>query len=171
MIKHQADITELTSLTTSDIEQLAGLLKNVVDDGASIGFLAPLQLDEASDYWHHALQSGVQLWVAHMNNQIVASVQLHLAQKSNGLHRAEVAKLMVHTDYRRNGLAHLLMQHLEQRAVSEQRTLLVLDTRSGDPSNDLYQSLGFKTAGVIPKFALSSNGEFEDTVLYYKELT
>lgn len=171
MIQRQADLIELTSLSNEDIERLAVLLQRVVDDGASIGFLSPLAIEDALDYWCHALQPGALLWAVQANNQYVATVQLQLAQKNNGLHRAEVAKLMVHPDYRRNGYARLLMEKLEQRAVSEQRTLLVLDTRAGDPSNRLYQSLGFQHAGVIPKFALSSNGQYEDTVLYYKELT
>ena len=170
MIMNPNNITELTSFENEDLEGLVQLLQNVVDDGASIGFLAPLQAEAALNYWKHVLEPGVVLWIVRVEDQIVASVQLHLAQKTNGSHQAEVAKLMVHTDYRRYGLARILMQQLEDRAVQEQRSLLVLDTRVGDPSNMLYQSIGFETAGQIPKFALSSNGLLEDTVIYYKEL-
>ena len=33
------------------LAELVTLLQNVVDDGASIGFIAPLDLEEARAYW------------------------------------------------------------------------------------------------------------------------
>jgi ribosomal protein S18 acetylase RimI-like enzyme len=60
------------------------------------------------------------------------------------------------------------MQIAEEAAVLDQRSLLVLDTRQGDPSNLLYQSLGYEQAGVIPSYAQSANGQLHSTVFYYK---
>jgi ribosomal protein S18 acetylase RimI-like enzyme len=122
----------------------------------------------AAQYWENVLNPEVMLFVAKVNNQIVGSVQLHLCSKMNGGHRAEIAKLMTHPNYRRNGIGRLLMQKAEKSARQEDRSLLVLDTREGDPSNDLYTSIGFIQAGRIPNYAKSASGELHATIFYYK---
>jgi ribosomal protein S18 acetylase RimI-like enzyme len=150
------------------IDELSELLMRVVEDGASIGFLPPLQRSEARNYWQNVLDPEVILFVAKINDQIVGSAQIHLCTKQNGGHRAEIAKLMTHPDYRRNGIGRSLMQRVEERAKQEDRSLLVLDTREGDPSNRLYTSMGYIQAGRIPYYAKSANGELHATILYYK---
>jgi ribosomal protein S18 acetylase RimI-like enzyme len=162
-------IEELKSIETH-IDSLSELLVKVVDDGASIGFLPPMNLSDARHYWQTVLTPNVILFVAKLNNEIVGTIQLHLCTKQNGLHRAEIAKLMTCPNARRKGVAHSLMKVAEKRAINEGRTLLVLDTREGDPSNLLYQSLNYIPAGKIPNFALSGEGELDTTVIYYKIL-
>lgn len=102
--------------------------------------------------------------------KIVGSVQLSLVSKKNGVHRAEVEKLMVLTTARKQGIATLLMNELENFAREKGLRLLVLDTREGDVSELLYSKMRFVRVGVIPSFALSSNGNYDGTVIYYKKL-
>ncbi len=154
--------------TVEHMEELSELLIQVVEDGASIGFLPPIELSEAMDYWEEVINPDVLLFVAKKNNRIIGSIQLHLSSKQNGLHRAEIAKLMTHPHYRRNGIGRLLMEEAEEIAIVEGRSLLVLDTREGDPSNFLYTSLGYNEAGRIPYYAKSADGQLDSTVLYYK---
>jgi ribosomal protein S18 acetylase RimI-like enzyme len=162
-------IEEIESIE-SHIDQLSELLVKVVDDGASIGFLPPMKLSEARQYWQTVLKPDVILFIAKINNEIVGTIQVHLCTKQNGLHRAEIAKLMTGPNARRKGVARALMTVAEERAVREGRTLLVLDTRDGDPSNHLYQSIGFIPAGKIPNFARSGEGKLDTTVIYYKNI-
>jgi ribosomal protein S18 acetylase RimI-like enzyme len=152
------------------VNDLTQLLKLVVDDGASIGFLPPLAQTESSKYWSSVLTPDVHLFVAKMGDQIVGSVQVHLCTKENGLHRAEIAKLMTHPRYRRMGIGRQLMEKAEERVTERGRSLLILDTREGDPSNHLYQSLGFIHAGRIPYYAISADGGYDATMLYYKKI-
>ncbi|WP_054023003.1 GNAT family N-acetyltransferase [Bacillus sp. FJAT-28004] len=152
------------------INGLSDLLVQVVEDGASIGFLPPMKQSEAAMYWEDVLSPEVILFIAKIDNHIVGSVQLHLCMKQNGGHRVEIAKLMTHPNYRLRGIGRSLMQKAERRARDEGRTLLVLDTRDGDPSNNLYTSLGFIEAGRIPDYAQSANGQLDATVFYYKKL-
>ncbi|WP_433944957.1 N-acetyltransferase family protein [Paenibacillus sp. SN-8-1] len=163
-------IVELHTLEPAALEQLSELLVRVVEGGASIGFLPPLEVEEADAYWKQVVGPEVKLWIAVHSDQIIGTVQLHLAGKKNASHRAEVAKLMVHPDSRRSGVARLLMKTLEETAQKEGRSLLVLDTREGDPSNDLYKSLGYIEAGRIPEFAQSAGGALDATVFYYKRI-
>ncbi|MFC5703351.1 GNAT family N-acetyltransferase [Cohnella faecalis] len=160
-------IEQLQSIEESSAE-LSELLIQVVEDGASIGFLPPLSPADSEQYWGNVISPEAILFVAKLNERIVGSVQLHLCTKQNGSHRAEIAKLMTHPGYRRKGIGRLLMQEAEKRAEREGRSLLVLDTREGDPSNILYGSLGYIQAGRLPNYAQSSNGELHATIFYFK---
>lgn len=62
------------------------------------------------------------------------------------------------------------MMALEDEARSAGKMLLVLDTREGDPSNDLYRALGYREAGRIPGWARDVSGRLSTTVFWYKPL-
>jgi ribosomal protein S18 acetylase RimI-like enzyme len=170
ILSNKVNIEEVYTVREK-IDEFSELLIKVVEDGASIGFLPPLEISMAKNYWEAVIQPDVILYIATINNKIAGSVQLHLCTKQNGSHRAEIAKLLTHPDYRRLGIARKLMQKAEERAKQEERSLLVLDTREGDVSNHLYTSLGYVEVGIIPNFARSASGGFDTTVLYYKNLS
>ncbi|MDK2170305.1 GNAT family N-acetyltransferase [Acinetobacter baumannii] len=155
-------------------EGLLLLLEDSVNNGASIGFLAPIEKNEILNYWRELncklVQGNSRLWIAIQQGKIVGSVQLSLVSKKNGVHRAEVEKLMVLTSARKQGIATRLMNELENFAREKGLRLLVLDTREGDVSELLYSKIGFVCVGVIPGFALSSNGNYDGTAIYYKKL-
>jgi ribosomal protein S18 acetylase RimI-like enzyme len=151
---------------------LVALLRNVVDDGGSVGFLPPLAADEAREYWESvagAVKGGGRLlWVArHAGGPIVGTVQLDLERRANGDHRAELIKLMVHTSARRRGVGRALMLAAQDEARRRGRQTLVLDTRQGDPSEALYRSLGWTFVGAIPRYARSADGALHATAIYY----
>lgn len=160
-------IIEVRSMN-EHVDEMSQLLRDVVDLGASIGFLPPLSLVDARQYWETVLQPGVILYVALKDEKMAGTIQLHLCQKQNGLHRAEIAKLLTNPEYRRHGVARALLNEAEDRAKAEGRSLLVLDTREGDPSNQLYLTSGYIEAGRIPYYCESENGQLEPTVIYYK---
>ncbi|RUS47319.1 GNAT family N-acetyltransferase [Cohnella sp. AR92] len=164
---NELGIREVTSVEEY-VAELSELLIAVVEDGASIGFLPPLSREDAEAYWAGVPDPNVRLFIAVIDNRIVGTVQLQLCGKANGRHRAEIAKLMAHPDYRRRGIGRALMQEAEKSAKQSGITTLVLDTRDGDPSNLLYASLGFVLAGSIPQYARSADGELHATNLYYK---
>ena len=89
----------------------------------------------------------------------------------NQPHRAEIAKLLVHPDHRRRGLGRALMAAAEAEARRLGRTLLTLDTRSGDPSEALYLGLGFRIAGVIPGWCRDTlSDRLDPTTIMFKPL-
>ncbi|WP_034762337.1 GNAT family N-acetyltransferase [Rossellomorea vietnamensis] len=163
------EIKELTTIEEHIVE-LSHLLRTVVDDGASIGFLSPMDRFTAVEFWGDALRPHVILYIAWVGEAIAGTVQLHLCTKQNGTHRAEIAKMMVHPAFRQKGIAKKLMQSAEKRAKEEGRTLLILDTVEGAPSNHLYTSLGFVKGGRIPDYATSPFGKLEATIIYYKHI-
>jgi acetyltransferase len=156
------------------LPDLADLLADVVDNGASIGFLAPLASADARDYWNGVAQavgagSRVML-VAMRGGALAGTVQLDLCQKANGVHRAEVQKLMVAGSARRGGVASLLMQAAEEEALRLARGLLFLDTEAGSGAEGLYRALGYTRVGELPDYACSPDGEWRPTAIYFKTL-
>ncbi|GAB4113134.1 MAG: hypothetical protein Fur005_46130 [Roseiflexaceae bacterium] len=113
----------------------------------------------------------ILLIATNQQHQAIGTVQLILESRPNGHHRAEVSKLLVHSQARRQGIGQALMQAAEQIAREQQRSLLVLDTRVGDHGEILYRKLGFVVAGIIPNYVRNEHGAFEGTVVMYKILS
>lgn len=156
------------------LDDLVKLLQDAVNSGASVGFLPPLSHEAAREYWRAILVDlGAErrlMLGAWSGARLVGSVQLELAMKPNASHRAEVQRLLVHRSARRQGIGEGLMRQLEEVAQQRGRTLLVLDTRRGDPSELLYQKIGYVRAGVIPSYARSADGALDATAFYYRQL-
>ncbi|MGQ0712869.1 MAG: GNAT family N-acetyltransferase [Gemmatimonadaceae bacterium] len=109
--------------------------------------------------------------VARDDDGIVGSVQLHPAWAPNQPHRGEIAKLLVHRRRRRLGLGMRLMRAIEEAARSAGYTLLTLDAKRGEAAEQLYRRMGWSYAGVIPRYALDTDGVTpHDTVIFYKHL-
>jgi acetyltransferase len=162
------------SQALSIVPHLATLLQDVVNAGGTVGFMPPVWRDEATAYWLdvvQALEGSLRvLLVARDGTDIVGTTQLDLCGRSNGLHRAEVMKVMVHPSRQSQGIGMQLMRAIELEAEYEGRTTLVLDTREGEPSERLYSKVGYIKAGVIPNYARSADGSLHTTVYMYKLL-
>jgi len=158
------------------LDELAGILHAAVHAGASVSFILPFSLDDARAFWRDQVVPRVaagtrRVLVARLGSRIVGTVQLDLATPPNQAHRAEVLKLLVHPDARRQGVARALMIAVEGVARDANRTLLTLDTRTGDLAEPLYLSMGFLRVGVIPNYARAPHSpELEPTTILYKQL-
>ena len=120
-----------------DVAALVDLLADAVADGASVGFLAPLDRALAAAYVAERLaevRAGRRVvLVARDGGRIVGSVHLALAFDQNSAHRAEVQRLLVLRSHRGRGIGAALMRAVEGEARARGRTLLVLNTRTGGP--------------------------------------
>lgn len=153
---------------------LVDLLIDAVEHGSSVGFVLPLSRDEAGWYWDGLLQSlraGHRLlWTASDDDGLAGTVQMEFVTKKNGINRAEVQKLLVHTRARRGGIGRALMQALEARARELDRGLLYLDTEAGSGAEDFYRAAGYTCIGGLPEYACSPDGEWRANAIYYKTL-
>jgi GNAT superfamily N-acetyltransferase len=156
------------------IDDLADLLIDAVEGGASVGFVLPLDQATAAAWWRSLstdLEAGrMILLVASVDGRVVGTAQLRLAPLPNARHRAEVAKVLVRRDSRRRGIARALMTAIEAAARREHRTLLILDTISDSEAVHLYRALGWVEAGSIPDYAAMPDGRLAPTTFFYKEL-
>lgn len=154
---------------------LHALLAEAVSDGASIGFMWPINHDEIAAYWHDVAHSVAQhkkhlVIVVDDNSQVIGTAQLEPSPKENGRHRAEVQKVIVALSARNRGVGKLLMRLLEARAQLLGRTMLFLDTREHDVGERLYTSLGWVKFGVAPDYAYSPDGSLAGSAFYYKRI-
>jgi ribosomal protein S18 acetylase RimI-like enzyme len=172
--------TTISLFTADDIaghvRELGTLLHACVHNGASISFVLPFTADDSEAFWSNnvlpAVRDGTRvLLVACKSGRAVGSVQLDYDTPPNQPHRAEVRKLLVHPEFRRQGIAKALMAELECRANQLGRNLITLDTRTGDRAEPLYTSLGYKTVGIIPGFSRDPIEDHLDaTTIMYKTL-
>lgn len=166
-------IRRLESVTDGQLQSLAELLIDGVEGGASVSFMHPLPLSSALAFWRGVADSAARLeralLVAEDASGIVGTVQVVLDQAENQPHRADVAKMLVHRRARRQGLGEALMQAAERVARECGKSLLVLDTASGDAER-LYTRLGWQRCGVIPGYALLPYGGLCDTTYFYRVL-
>ncbi|MFF4349397.1 GNAT family N-acetyltransferase [Streptomyces sp. NPDC001530] len=156
------------------VEELADLLTDTVDGGASIGFLAPLDRRAAVAWWEEraaAMSAGrLAVWVARGEDRLLGTVSLAFPDKPNSRHRAEVVKLMVHRDGRGQGIGRTLLTTAEAGAVAAGVTLLHLDTETDSSAESLYRSAGWTRLGAIPDYAATPSGELRPTTIFYKHV-
>lgn len=156
--------------------ELGALLHACVAAGASVNFVWPFAKDEADAFWERkvlpAVRNGTRtVLVAETAGRLLGTVQLDVDTPPNQRHRAEVTKLLVHPDARRQGIARTLMSAVEARAGALGRTLVTLDTRTGDFAELLYASIGYATAGTIPGYCMDpSSTRLDATTIMYKTL-
>lgn len=143
---------------------LSDILADSVAGGAAISFMLPLSHADASRFWAQDVQPEVTnrrriLFGAVCDDDILGTVQLITAMPPNQPHRCEIAKMIVAPRARRQGIGRLLLTHVLVRARELGKTLVTLDTRTGDVAEPLYASVGFEVAGVIPDFAWDPDGK------------
>jgi ribosomal protein S18 acetylase RimI-like enzyme len=169
MLYEPVDARALEAQSASFVD----LLVRTVDDGAGIGFLAPLGPAQAESYWAgvaREVEEGHRILLAARDGpRLAGSVQVELARRETGPHRAEVQKLMVDPRARRQGIAKALMERAERAARERGRTLLMLDTFEGSVADGMYRRWGWTVVGTIPSYAISPQGDLRRLVLFYKE--
>jgi len=153
---------------------LAAVLVDCVEGGASVSYMTPFTHEEA----RHAFegfaadveQGGRLILAAFDGNEVVGTVQVVHAWPPNQPHRADIAKLLVRRSARGRGVGRLLMERAEEEARAEGKTLLVLDTVTGDAAERLYERMGWNRLGVIPNYALYPDGRPCDTTVFWKSI-
>jgi GNAT superfamily N-acetyltransferase len=169
---------EVAALSAAEAEaalpQLAALLIDAVEGGASVGFLAGLSTDQAEAFWREQIAGVARgdaiLFAAREDGAILGTVLLQPCWKPNQPHRADVAKLLVLRSARRRRIASALMEALEAKALETGRTLLTLDTETDSAAEPLYRVRGYVPMGIVPGHAMIPDGTLRPTTFFYKHL-
>jgi GNAT superfamily N-acetyltransferase len=153
--------------------ELAEVLADCVAGGASVSFMLPYSPVDAAAFFEKVIASVVRgetvLVAARLDGRVVGTVQLGLDMPPNQPHRGDIKKLLVHRVARNRGIGALLMARAEAEAKARGRTLLVLDTASGEAER-LYERGGWQRVGVVPDYAMWPGGGFCDTTFFWKRL-
>ena len=108
MITPRGSVKRVHALDDSQIEELADVLIDCVEGGASVSFMHPLPRDRAVAFWRAPWPKAWPLvnarcWLLTMR-KACGTVQLVLDQPENQPHRADLSKMLVHRRARRQGL-------------------------------------------------------------------
>lgn len=97
---------------------------------------------------------GARCWVAEVEDQVVGALVLWRV-----LDEAELATLAVRPDFRRRGIARVLLQTALDAAYAEGARICQLEVRAGnEAAQKLYESFGFAVVGRRLKY-YRDNGE------------
>jgi GNAT superfamily N-acetyltransferase len=174
-----AEQIEIRRLAPADVDEqldaLARVLADCVAGGASVSYMAPFSHEDARNafaaFAAEAEQGRRLILAAFADGDLVGTVQVILTLPPNQPHRGEIAKLLVHRSARGRGIAQRLMERAEAEARAEGKTLLVLDTVTGDPAERLYERMDWNRVGVIPGYALYPDGRPCDTTVFWKAIS
>jgi ribosomal protein S18 acetylase RimI-like enzyme len=157
------------------VDELAEVLRDCVEGGASVGFMLPLAEGRPEAFWCK-VAAGVAAGERHLfvaedaAGRICGTLSLVVGMPDNQPHRADVSKMLVHRRARRQGIAERLLKALEAKARELGKTTLVLDTVTGSDASRVYERLGWQKAGDIPNYALMPDGPLCSTTYYFKRL-
>jgi GNAT superfamily N-acetyltransferase len=174
-MKGKAEIVSLDApITENALAQLADVLVDCVEGGASVSFMSPFTREQGLAFFRKVAGSVVSgdvvLLAALLDGRIVGTVQLGLDTPPNQPHRADIRKLLVHRSARGHGVGVALMARAEQEARQRDRWLLVLDTVPGENGHRLYLRAGWTQTGLVPDYALFPDGRLCDTAIMWKRL-
>ena len=167
-------VRRLAAVDGNQIDELATLLIDVVEGGATVGFMMPITHERAVSFWSRVAEEVALgkrlLLIAEDDAGICGTVQLVLDLPDNQPHRADLSKMLVRRRSRRQGLAAELLRAAEAAALDSGRTLLVLDAVTDGAAARLYERLGWVRVGDIPGYALMPEGGLCGTTYYYRQL-
>jgi GNAT superfamily N-acetyltransferase len=156
------------------LDQLAAVLADCVEGGASVSFMAPFTHEAALVFFRKVAASvaagDTVLLAARLDGRIVGTVQLGLDTPPNQPHRADIKKMLVHRAARNRGIGAALMARVEREALRHDRWLLVLDTVPGENGHRVYRRAGWTETGIIRDYALFPDGRLCDTAVMWKRL-
>ena len=157
------------------LHELADVLVDCVEGGASVNFLSPYSHGQALVFFRNVAVSVASgetvLLAASLDGRIVGTVQLGLDMPPNQPHRADIKKMLVHRSARGRGIGAALMAQVEDEARRCGRWLLVLDTVPGENGHRLYKRAGWTESGIVPDYAMFPDRRLCDTMIMWKRLT
>ncbi|KVD04127.1 acetyltransferase [Burkholderia ubonensis] len=160
---------------TAYIDALSDVLIDCVEGGASVSFMLPISRDTAARFWRQVADGVIRgerilLVAERADGRVVGTVQLITALPENQPHRADVAKMLVHRDARRQGVGARLMAAADDAARAAGKAVLVLDTVTGSDAARLYERAGWRRVGDVPNYALMPDGRYCATTFFHKQL-
>ncbi|AOK14600.1 acetyltransferase [Burkholderia cepacia] len=160
---------------TTFIDALSDVLIDCVEGGASVSFMSPISRDTAARFWRQVADGVIRgerilLVAERADGRVVGTVQLITALPENQPHRADVAKMLVHRDARRQGVGARLMAAADDAARAAGKAVLLLDTVTGSDAARLYERAGWQRVGDVPNYALMPDGRYCATTFFHKQL-
>jgi ribosomal protein S18 acetylase RimI-like enzyme len=168
-----ARIEEAETFAGNDLAELCDLAADAIVDGDGFLWVKVPAARILENYWHGVLLVPERsLFIARLDGRIAGTAQLVRPSVNNesGAFAAQITTLIVAPWARRHGLAHGMMQRLEELARGRGYTVLDLDVRSDRlPAIRLFEAHGFTRWGVKARYA-RIHGRYISGFYYSKNL-
>ena len=155
--------------------QLADVLVDCVEGGASVSFMSPFSRDSALAFFRKVAGSvaagDTVLLAARLDGKIVGTVQLGLDTPPNQPHRADIKKMLVHRSARGRGIGAALDGGRSRRKRGGTAAGFWCSTPC--PAKTVTGSIcapAGRRAGIVPDYALFPDGRLCDTAIMWKRL-
>ncbi|MBN2479596.1 MAG: GNAT family N-acetyltransferase [Parachlamydiales bacterium] len=132
-----------------DFTKIWEIFRLIVKTGDTISFAPETTIEEAKKYW---MNDGMHTYKAVIDNEIVGTYVLKPNFPGLGSHVAN-AGYMVHPDYQGKKISTQMIVHSleEARRLGFKAMQYNLVVSTNIPAVKLYQKIGFKIVGQIPK--------------------
>jgi L-amino acid N-acyltransferase YncA len=134
-----------------DFEEIYDIFREVLEEGATYSYtLAEMTPERSLAYWISA--AGTQCFVADVEGKVAGVCAIRPNRTGRAGHVAN-ASFIVHPDYRRQGIARALGKHALKTAkkAGYQAMQFNFVVSVNKVAVELWQSLGFKVIGTMPK--------------------
>lgn len=170
-------IKQIKSASEVSVEvrkSLIDLLKDSVTNNYSVGFMQDSTEADYEKFWLHEIatcDSKNGIFLAIKGEKVLGSVIITREQRANGGHRAELRKLLVHSDSQKMGIGTALEKSATKYAREIGLKLLYLDSATNFLIDGVYEKWGWQKSGEIPYFAKNPDGSLVSTWFFYKLLS
>lgn len=158
-------------LSTSDLNDLCDATDAAIEGGGGFGWVNLPSREVLENYWRGVVTAPMrQLFVARLDNTICGTTQVVLLPKNNEAqgHAVTLTTQFVAPWARGYGLAKMLLEEVEKKAVSEGYAVINLDVRETmTEAIHLYESLGYQKFGIHP-YSVRDKGQTIKSIFYYK---
>lgn len=139
-------------------EQIIGLMRLTTASAPIIGFAEEITDAEARQYLQDLrgnLAAGKirLLSIFTGGGELIGLCTLRRNLNPNNRHITDLAKGMIHEDYRGGLVLPVAFQEIALQCELDGVELLTLDVRDGTPAHHAWQRFGFQTYGTLPDYA------------------
>jgi len=156
-LKPQTSVQFVTELSSSDMNDLCDATDEAISAGGGFGWVRMPSRDILERYWQGVLTMPARmLFVARLDNVICGTAQLITPPRNN---EAQGLAVTLTTNFiapwaRKHGLARMLLEEVETKALHEGYAVINLDVRETLTSAiGLYESMGYVRCGTHPYYA------------------
>jgi ribosomal protein S18 acetylase RimI-like enzyme len=160
-----------TTLSQNDLNDLCDATDAAIEDGGGFGWVNLPAREVLEGYWNGVVTAPTrELFVARLDNVICGTTQVVLPPKNNEAqgHMVTLTTQFVTPWARGHGLAKMLLQEVEKKALRDGYGVINLDVRETMvQAISLYESLGYIEFGKHP-YSVRAQGETITSKFYYK---
>ena len=158
----------ISPATDADWKGIWDIFRDVISRGDTYTYAPNMTEEQAKNIW---VQNGCHGYVVKYGNAIVGTFTIRSNKPGFGDHVAN-AGYMVHKDYRGRGVAQAMCGYSLKEAKKLGYTAMQFNfvVASNEPAVKLWQKMGFKIIGTVPKAFRHSTLGLTDVHIMYRSL-